>query len=136
MIKPKSRAGAIGITLGVAVLAGTGAALAASFGAGQGQLGASSLSANCQATTMTPTWDITYNASLPGYQVTSIELTGIQATCLDLNVKAVLANTSGVSQLTGAGSIPTTGSAASISLASAHPLTDTWPSQLVLVIYE
>lgn len=136
MIKPRTRTGAIGLALGVAVLAGAGAALAASFGAGQGQLGAASLSANCQSTTMTPTWDITYNASIPGYQVTSIELTGIQTTCLDLNVKAVLADTSGVSQLTGAGSIPTTGSTASISLASAHSLTGTWPSQLVLVIYE
>ncbi|MDP3971652.1 MAG: hypothetical protein Q8P61_01915, partial [Candidatus Nanopelagicales bacterium] len=94
MIKPRTRAGAIGLALGVAALAGAGAALAANFGADQGQLGSASLSADCQSTTITPTWDIAYNASVPGYQVESVELSGLEATCLNKNVKVVLADIS------------------------------------------
>lgn len=135
MIKPRTRAGAIGLALGVAALAGAGAALAASFGANQGQLGSASLSADCQSTTITPTWAIAYNASIPGYQVMSVELSGLETTCLNKNVKVVLADSSGVSQVVGSGTTPGSGSTASITLASPHSLTSTWPVQLIVIIY-
>lgn len=119
----------------VVLLLGVGVAWAANIGLTQGTLGTGSVAAGCQSATLTPTWTYTYDPTIPGYRITAVTLSGLDSGCLNKNVKVVLANASGVSQVVGSGTTPGSGTTATITLTTGFDMNATWISQLVVVIY-
>ncbi len=118
----------------VAVFAG-GAVLAANLPDSTGALGTLTATADCQSATLTPTWTFAYDPTLPGYRINAVVLDGLQSGCLDKNVLVVLADASGVSQATGTGTTPASGTTALIAISPGFDLSLTWVSQLTLTVY-
>jgi hypothetical protein len=100
----------------VAVLAGTitfGAVygLAASLNLTTDSLGAAdSAVAACQAAPLTATYASTYSAALPGYEVGSVTVTGLAATCYSQAYKVTLTGAGDVSLGESTGTTPASGS--------------------------
>lgn len=124
----------IGLLVAVMLLV-VGVAWAANIGLTQGTLGTGSVAADCQSATLTPSWTYAYDPTIPGYGITAVTLSGLDSGCLNKNVKVVLADSSGVSQITGSGTTPGSGTTATIPLSSTFSMGSTWISQIIVVIY-
>ena len=94
---------------GVTVFGGS-YGLAASLGLTTDSLGAAqSVVAACQSGTMNVAYTPAYSASLPGYNVTSITISGLQAGCYSKNYRVTLSGAAGASLGEVTGTAPTTG---------------------------
>ncbi len=74
-----------------------------SLGAGQ------SVVAACQAGALNATYTSTYSASLPGYNVTTVTLTGLTSTCYSKAYKVTLYGAGGTSLGEATGTTPSSG---------------------------
>lgn len=84
--------------------------LAASLGLTSDSLGAGqSVVAACQATAMNATYTSTYSASVPGYTVTTVTLTGLTSTCYSKAYKVTLSGAAGASLGEATGTTPASG---------------------------
>ena len=89
-----------------------------SLGAGQ------SVVAACQAGALNATYTSTYSASLPGYNVTTVTLTGLTSTCYSKAYKVTLYGAGGTSLGEATGTTPASGTTVVASLtASAASVT-------------
>lgn len=99
------------ITAMVAVLTfGTVYGLAASLNLATDSLGAAETTvAACQAGQLTATYSSSYSASLPGYQVATVTVTGLAATCYAKAYKVTLYTAGGTSLGEATGTTPSSG---------------------------
>ena len=74
-----------------------------SLGAGQAVVAA------CQSTALNATYTSTYSATVPGYQVTTVTLTGLTSTCYSKAYKITLSGASGTSLGEATGTAPASG---------------------------
>lgn len=88
----------IGLAVGAASFAAV-FAMAASLTVGSNSLGAGNADvASCDTNGVDHTYDTAYAAALPGYRVSSVDVTGIDATaCSGFDIKATLLSSAGVS---------------------------------------
>jgi hypothetical protein len=100
--------------------------LAASLGLTSDSLGAGqSVVAACQATPLNATYASTYSATVPGYTVTTVTLTGMATTCQSKAYKITLSGAAGASLGEATGTTPATGTtvAATFTNVSANSVT-------------
>ena len=103
------RRGIIAAFLAVSTFAGV-YGLAASLNLTTDSLGAAETTvAACQAGTLTATYTSTYAAGLPGYQVGTVTVTGLAATCYSKVYKITLFGAGNASLGEATGSTPTSG---------------------------
>ena len=74
-------------------------------------------------------------ATLPGYRLDSVVLSGLSSGCLNKNVRVVLADSSGTSVATGSGTTPGSGTTATISISPGFDMTSTFPAQLTVAVF-
>jgi len=83
-----------------AALAGGGYAFAASANVASDDLsGGTAVTASCQATALTATFPaagLSYDASVPGYKVATVSLTGVTASCVGKTAKLELTGAANV----------------------------------------
>jgi hypothetical protein len=95
--------------------------LAASLGLTSDTLGAgTSVVAACQAGTLNATYTPTYAAAQPGYQVTTVTLTGLQAGCFSKPYKVTLSGAAGASLGEVTGTTPASGTTVAIVFANVN----------------
>ena len=127
------------ITLAILLFVATaGVAFAATLTLTGGHLGTGSVSTNCQSSTLTPSWVFTYNKNLatPGYQITGITLSGLEAGCLDRSVTVVISNVAAGTELTrGTGTTPAEGDSVTVTFATPFTMGTTWLRQITVVVY-
>ncbi len=100
--------------------------LAASLGLTSNTLGAGqAVVASCQSVAMNATYASTYSATVPGYTVTTVTLTGMATTCQGLPYKITLSGAAGASLGEATGTTPASGTtiAATFSNVSAASVT-------------
>ena len=105
----RSRKVLLAAVAGVTVFGGS-YGLAASLGLTTDTLGAAeTVVAACQATTMNVAYTPAYSAALPGYNVTSVTLTGLAAGCYSKSYRVTLSGAAGASLGEATGTAPTSG---------------------------
>ena|SRR5437588_1745229 len=101
---------------GVTVFGGT-YGLADSLGLTSDSLGAASaVVAACQSSTMTVVYTPAYSAPLPGYNVTSVTINGLQSTCYGKSYRVTLSGAGGASLGEATGTAPSAASVGPISI--------------------
>lgn len=94
---------------GVTVFGGS-YGLAASLGLTTDSLGAAeAVVAACQSGTMNVTYAPGYSSSVPGYNVTSVTITGLQSGCYGKSFRVTVHGSGGTSLGEGTGTAPTSG---------------------------
>lgn len=84
--------------------------LAASLNLTSDSLGAAqTVVAACQSTAMNATYTSTYSATVPGYTVTTVTLTGLTSTCYSKAYKVTLSGSGGTSLGEATGTTPSSG---------------------------
>lgn len=132
--KPRRTWKAIAVAV-VLFFATAGATFAAVVTLAAGGLGTGSVGTSCQTSAITTTWDLTYDASVPGYTITGVTLNGLQSGCLDRSVRVVVANASGTEITSGTGTTPNSGTTATVTFSSAFTMGSPWLSQVSVMIY-
>jgi hypothetical protein len=113
------RRGIIAAVLAVSTFAGV-YGLAASLNLTTDSLGAAETTvAACQAGQLTATYTSTYAAGLPGYQVGTVTVTGLAATCYTKAYKVTLFGIGNVSLGEATGTTPNTGTSFAATFAAA-----------------
>lgn len=133
----RRRAIAIASGAGVLVLISAGAGIAASLGVPGTDLGISSVDANCQSVTtnpITPSFNYEYEPSTPGFVISAVTLSGLQASCLNKDVTIVLADAAGTSIATATGTTPASGTTATIPLTTQYSMASAFPIQLTIAV--
>ena len=93
--------------------------LAASLGLTSDSLGAAqTVVAACQAATMNATYTPAYTASVPGYTVSSVTITGLTSTCYSKAYRVSLTGASNASLGEATGTTPATGSSFSVTFSA------------------
>ena len=93
--------------------------LAASIGLTADSLGAAqSVVAACQSGTMTVAYTPSYSASVPGYAVTAVTITGLQSGCYGKSYRVTVSDASGASLAEATGTAPTSGTSIPLSISA------------------
>jgi hypothetical protein len=121
----------IGLAAGATVFGGV-YGLAASLGLTSDSLGAGqSVVAACQATTMNATYTSAYSATVPGYTVTTVTLTGLTSTCYSKPYRVTLSGAAGASLAEVTGTTPSTGATVPVTFSSVNAASITGVSVVI-----
>jgi hypothetical protein len=121
----------IGLAAGATVFGGV-YGLAASLGLTSDSLGAGqSVVAACQATAMNATYTSAYTATVPGYTVTTVTLTGLTSTCYSKPYRVTLSGAAGASLAEVTGTTPSTGATVPVTFSNVNAASITGVSVVI-----
>ena len=107
----------IGALVGGATIFGGVYGLAASLSLTSDSLGAGqAVVAACQATAMNATYSSTYSSSTPGYNATTVTITGLTSSCYSKAYKVTVSDASNASLAESTGTTPSSGSTIVVTL--------------------